>query len=511
VANLNLSTILRWNTDRHPDREALVFEGQRWTYAQLDAEVDALAAGLAEKGLERGQVAALLGVNSAAYLTACLAVCRLGGVLLPLNHRLHEDELTYLLDHAGARLLLADGAEWSRAERLLARTPGLARLLGLHLGADASVPSPDVTALVAAHLGVHVPDALVGADELQRIMYTSGTTSRPKGAMLTHGNVLWNMVAQVRELELTGQDRVLNFAPMYHVGGLDIPGFAVWYAGGAMVVLDRFDARTILEIIGEESITGMVMVATMVHRIRDLPERDHVDTSSLRWLVFSQVAEALYRETQEVFPTAALIEGYGLTETCNGVTYLHARGAEDKIGSAGTPVAHVEVRVVDDDGRPVGPDELGEITVCGPKVGPGYWRDPEATAAAHRAGWFHTGDIGRIDADGYLYVVDRKKDMIRSGGENIAGSEVERVLYEHTAVAEAAVVAMPHPEWGEVPCAFVVTRGGQQVTEEELIAHCRTQLAGFKTPKRVVFLAELPRNPTGKVLKRELRGRLDLA
>jgi fatty-acyl-CoA synthase len=503
AANANLSTILGWNVERHPDRDALVFGDRRWSYAELDRDVHALAAGLSARGVGTGDVVALLGSNSAAYLLSCLAVSRLGAVFLPLNHRLHGDELEYLIGHAEASLMLADASEWERADALVARVSSVREPIGLH--APAGAAECTVESLMTAHRGETVADALVDADTLQRIMYTSGTTSRPKGAMLTHGNVLWNMVVQCRELELTGRDRVLNFAPMYHVGGLDIPGFGIWYAGGTMIVLDRFDARTILEQVEQEGITGMVMVATMVHLIRDLPDRDDHDTRSLRWLIFSQVAEPLYRETQRVFPSAALIEGYGLTETCNGVAYLHASGAEEKIGSAGTPVAHTELRVVDDAGTPVGVDELGEIVVRGPKVGPGYWRDPEATAAVHRDGWFHTGDIGRIDRDGYLYVVDRKKDMIRSGGENVASSEIERVLYEHEAVAEAAVVGVPDEHWGEVPKAFVVARPGHEVDADAVIAHCRSRLAGFKTPKHVAFLDELPRNLTGKVLKRDLR------
>jgi acyl-CoA synthetase (AMP-forming)/AMP-acid ligase II len=275
-----------------------------------------------------------------------------------------------------------------------------------------------------------------------------------------------------------------------------------------MVLMRRFDPVSILAAIDRHRIVGMTMVATMVHMIRELPERLDFDTSSVRWLIFSQVAERLFRDTQVVFPGARLIEGYGLTETCNGIAYLDQAHMETKLGSVGRPVHQVDLAVVDDDDVEIPIGELGEIVVRGPKVSPGYWNDAEATAQAHRNGWFHTGDIGRFDADGYLYVVDRKKDMIRSGGENMASSEIERVLYDHPAVSQAAVVAAPHPKWNEVPVAFVVRRGGEEVSESELVSFCARRLAKFKVPTRIMFLDDLPRNPSGKVLKRELRDQM---
>ena len=507
--NANLSRLLDWNLARRPDHEALVDGDRRWSYAQLHHDVNALAAGLAAHELRARDVVALLGLNSADYLIACLAVSKLGAIFVPLNYRLHEEELHYLLGHSDATMLLADGEYDELAARLVASSPGVSTRFVLAEDAvrqtATEVTVPSVRQLIDAHRGELVPDAVVAPDDLQRILYTSGTTSRPKGAMLTHGNVTWNMIVQAAELSLTPRERVLNFAPMYHVGGLDIPGFGTWYAGATMVVLRRFDPKTILDWVGAERITGMVMVATMVHMIRELPGWERFDTSSVRWMIFSQVVESLYRETQRIFPNTALMEGYGLTETCNGVSYLHVNATEEKLGSVGVPLAHTDLRVVDDADRPVPPGELGEVTVRGPKVSPGYWKDEEATVLAHRGGWFHTGDVGCFDADGYLYIVDRKKDMIRSGGENVASSEIERVLYELDGVSEAAVVGITDQRWGEVPKAFIVCRDGYQLGEDEIIAHCRSRLAGFKTPKVVQLVSALPRNPTGKVLKRELR------
>lgn len=502
----NLSRILRWNRSRHDDVVALIYEDRTWTYAELDIEVDAVAAGLAALGVGRGTIVAILGLNSPEYLVTTVAVARLGGVFLPLNYRLHVEELVYVLTHATASVLVTEAEYHEVAAEVVSRVEACDRVMTFaDTAPEGWVRYRD---LVEAYRGTSVRDTDVTADDLQRIMYTSGTTSLPKGAMLTHGNCLANCDVQVVELGIVPGQHILVFGPLYHVGGLDIPGYAIWYAGATMVLMRRFDPVSILAAIDRHRIVGMTMVATMVHMIRELPERLDFDTSSVRWLIFSQVAERLFRDTQVVFPGARLIEGYGLTETCNGIAYLDQAHMETKLGSVGRPVHQVDIAVVDDDDVEIPIGELGEIVVRGPKVSPGYWNDSEATAQAHRNGWFHTGDIGRFDADGYLYVVDRKKDMIRSGGENMASSEIERVLYDHPAVSQAAVVAAPHPKWNEVPVAFVVRRGGEEVSESELVSFCASRLAKFKVPTRIMFLDDLPRNPSGKVLKRELRDQM---
>ncbi|MCQ3803039.1 MAG: long-chain fatty acid--CoA ligase [bacterium] len=499
----NLARILDWNRYRHDDRTALIYEEQEWTYAELDDEVNAIAAGLRSIGLGEGDILALVARNSPAYLITTLAVAKIGGVFLPLNTGLHRRDFEYLLGHAGAVAVATEEEFFGVVSSICAELPEVRRILSL---------SPDVPdgwvgyhRLLEDHAGERVETVDRDDDDLQRILYTSGTTSRPKGAMITHGNCNANMDAQVVELGLTRHDRILNFAPLYHVGGLDIPGFGTWYVGATMILLRKFDARRILEVVSRERITGMVMVATMVHLIRKLEDRKDFDTDSVKWLIFSQVPESLYHETREVFAKARLIEGYGMTETCNGVSYLDEEHMLSKTGSVGRPMPRVDIRVVDESGAPVPVGELGEIVMRGPTVGPGYWRDPAATAAAHRNGWFHSGDVGRFDEDGYLYVIDRLKDMIRSGGENIASSEIEEAIYQHPAVYEAAVIGVPHPKWVETPKAYVVLHKGMELTSDQLAAHCREHLAGFKMPRYVEFLDELPRNPTGKVLKTVLK------
>ena len=502
----NLSRILDWARWRYGDREALVYEERTWTYDELDRDVNALAAGLLEHGVGIDDRIGVLAMNRPEYLLLALALAKVGAVMVPLNYRLHEEELHYLLDHSGVKGLASEAEFAEISQRLAERLPAL----GTNVALDDDVEGwIGVSALVSQHAGTRVPDAERRPGDLQRVLYTSGTTSRPKGARITHGNTNANMAVQVAELGLTTETRLLVFAPLYHVGGLDVPGYSVWYAGGTIVLMRRFDVRSLLEAIQTQRITGMGMVATMVHQIRALPERKDYDTSSMRWMIFSQVTPALFHETRTVFPTAQLIEGYGLTETTNGLTYLDMAHMLEKQGSAGRPLHGVDIRIVNDNDEEVPAGTPGEIVVRSAKVCDGYLDDPEATARAFRGSWFHTGDVGQLDEDGYLFILDRLKDMIRSGGENVASSEIEAVVYEIEGVQEAAAIAVPHPNWVEVPAIFVVPAHGATIDPAAVIAHCDGRLGRFKVPKAVYFLDELPRNPSGKVLKRELRDRID--
>ncbi len=328
--------------------------------------------------------------------------------------------------------------------------------------------------------------------------------------MITHANLAWKNLAHLVEFGFTSADVGLACGPLYHVGALDLTTTTLIAAGATTIVHRTFDAAAVVEEIERSRVTTLWLAPAMVNAIMALPDLDGRDLSSVRVVVNGgeKMPIPLIERIQRTFPSAWFADAYGLTETVSGDTFLDRDSIIRKLGSVGRPCLHLELDVWDDDGRPVPPGEPGEIVLRGPKVFKGYWRDPEATAAAFAGGWFHTGDVGVRDEDGYLWVVDRKKDMIVSGGENIASSEVERVLYEHPAVLEAAVVARPDERWGEVPVAFVVARPGIAVTADALVEHCRSQLARFKVPKDVVFLDALPRNPSGKVLKRELRDRV---
>jgi acyl-CoA synthetase (AMP-forming)/AMP-acid ligase II len=299
---------------------------------------------------------------------------------------------------------------------------------------------------------------------------------------------------------------------MYHVGAFDLPGIGTWWVGGSLVILPRFDPADLLATAEREKPTNVWLAPAMVNAtlnaIAQSPGLGKHSTASVRFITGGgeKMPLPLIERLLAAFPSARFADAYGLTETVSGDTFNDQAHTLSKIGSVGKPVVNLDVRILGADDAPAGPGAQGEIALRGPKVVSGYWKNPEATAAAFTDdGWFRTGDIGHLDKDGYLYIDDRKKDMIVSGGENVATSEVERVLYECDAVLEAAVVAMPDERWGEVPRAFIVLKPGQDITAEALIAHCRARLAGFKTPKEIVFLDVLPRNPSGKVLKRELR------
>ena len=295
--------------------------------------------------------------------------------------------------------------------------------------------------------------------------------------------------------------------PLYHVGGMDLPATGTLYAGGSLVILKKFDPVEVLKAIDAEKVTNMWLSPAMTIMLFNEPDFDKYDVSSVRFIIDGgeKMPATLIKQFKEKFPNAWFADAYGLTETVSGDTFLAKDRMLNKLGSVGKPLPHLHVRIEDENGRVLPPHQLGEICLKGPKVFKGYWKDPQATAKALQGGWFHTGDIGILDEEGFLYIMDRKKDLIISGGENIASPEVERVIYELPAVLEAAVIGIPHPKWLEVPKAYVALKPGETITAEEIIQHCASKLAKFKVPKEIEFIGHLPRNPSGKVLKRELR------
>jgi acyl-CoA synthetase (AMP-forming)/AMP-acid ligase II len=338
-------------------------------------------------------------------------------------------------------------------------------------------------------------------------MYTSGTTGHPKGVMIHHGAVLWRCLGQIVEFDLTDREVFLASGPLHHVGTLDLPGVGVHVQGGTIVVLPRFEPEAFLRTVERERVTCTFLAPSMINMLLAHPAFGKHDLSSMRVLIdgSEKMPQSLLERMPEAFPNARFFDGFGMTETVTGDTFLDPARLAERLGSVGRPTLGMEVRVVDDDDRDVPAGVPGELVVRGPKLCQGYWRDPDATAEAFRNGWFHTGDVAQADEDGLLFIVDRKKDMIKSGGENIASVEVERVLYAHPDVLETAVVGRRDPRWGEVPVAFVVPREGRALDADRLRAWCDERLARFKVPKEFRQLAELPRTPSGKVVKRELR------
>jgi acyl-CoA synthetase (AMP-forming)/AMP-acid ligase II len=495
---LNLSAFVAFHARQHPDRPAILYGDQRIGYAALQARTEALSALLAARGVAAGDVVAAFMKNSAAFVELAIATSRIGAVFLPINFRLAREEVAYILDNAGAKLLFAD-AEF---DPVVGGLPGL-----ILLDADAQ---SDPTRLVPA--GSPVPPPVPRQEgDLFRLMYTSGTTDRPKGVMHSYGNFYWKCMDHVIALGLSAADRLLVVGPLYHVGAFDLPGLAVLWVGGTLCILREFDAAAALEAIARERLTGVWMAPVMLSRTLEHGNPRGLDLSTLRWCIGGgeRTPEPRIRAFASLFPAARYIDAYGLTETCSGDTLMEAGREIEKIGSTGRATPHVEISIRDDAGRPLPPGREGEICLRGPKVFKGYWCDPAKTAASfHPDGWFRSGDVGYLDQEGFLFLTDRKKDIIISGGENIASSEVERVLYDLPGVSEAAVVGVPDARWGERPVAVVVLQEGATLDLATLQAHCRSRLAGFKVPKGLEIREALPRNPSGKVLKRVLRNEL---
>ncbi|HXP32664.1 MAG TPA: long-chain fatty acid--CoA ligase [Acidimicrobiales bacterium] len=500
--DMNWFAVLDYHAVRTPDKAITVFEGAALGYGEMAERATALAGGLHARGVGHGDVVALLSYNCPEFLETVFAANYLGAIAMPINWRLAAPEVRYILEHSGARALVCDTDLMDLAEDA---TTGMDTLARACITENARAGWTTLAALRTADDGLRRHTS--AADDVHRLMYTSGTTGRPKGVMLTHANLAWKNLAHIVEFGFTRADLGLACGPLYHVGALDLTTTSLIAAGATTIIHRGFDAAAVVDELERSRVTTIWLAPAMVNAIMALPDVERRDLSSVRIVINGgeKMPIPLIERIQRTFPSAWFADAYGLTETVSGDTFLDRASIMTKLGSVGRPCLYLELDVWDDEGRSVPAGETGEIVVRGPKVFKGYWCDPEATERAFARGWFHTGDVGVRDDDGYLWIVDRLKDMIVSGGENIAGSEVERVLYEHESVLEAAVVGRPDERWGEVPVAFVVRHPGAVVTSEELVEHCRTQLARFKVPKAVTFLDALPRNPSGKVLKRELR------
>ncbi|OZF45763.1 long-chain fatty acid--CoA ligase [Rhodococcus sp. 14-2470-1a] len=502
---INFASVVDRNADRFPDAVAVSETDREVTHAELRTRVDALSVALLELGIQRGDILGVLLYNHIEFIETMFAANRIGAAVVPLNYRLSDAEWSFILDHANAVAIVTE-AEF--ADKIDAIAPGLPLLKHKLTLSDTQDDSwTKYSHLVDRHLGARTELVDVEPSDLQRLMYTSGTTARPKGVMISHENLIYKNLAHILEFSLTSADTTLVCGPLYHVGGMDLPGLATLHVGGRLRLLRKFDPVLVIDAIENLKPTNIWLAPSMMNAILQLPDIADRDTSSIRFITGGgeKMPVPLLDRIARTFPESWFADAYGLTETVSGDTINDAAHMRSKVGSVGRPVAHTQIAILDDSGNSVSADTLGEIAVRGPKVMSGYWRDPEATATALRGGWFHTGDIGRLDSDGFLYIEDRKKDMIVSGGENIASPEVERVLYENPDVIEAAVIGVPDARWGEVPKAFVVLRPGSTIDVEDLKEFCRARLAKYKVPSSIVYIGSLPRTPSGKVLKRSLR------
>ncbi|MEU9886282.1 AMP-binding protein [Sphaerisporangium sp. NPDC051011] len=471
------------------------------TYGELHERSAALAARLRAAGYGVGDRVASLTRNSADHVVVFFACARAGLLLVPLSWRLATAELTARLRHADVALLLAEDEFHGDANAAVAALPSPPPVVSL--GQDGV--ERDVPARAAGPAPEGEPH-----DELPLLMlFTSGTGAGPKAALLTHSNCFWASLAASRTLPITREDVVLSVMPQFHVGGWTIQALLAWWVGATVVLERSFSPGRVLELIAGKRVTTMMGVPSHYQRLAQHPAFAAADLSSLRYAVVggAPMPPAALRAWHD--RGVNLAQGYGLTEASPNVLCLEPEEARDRAGWAGRPYPHVDVALADPvTGEPLpdGPG-VGELLVRGPGVFAGYWRAPEATAWALRGGWLHTGDLARRDGDGYHQIIDRMDDVFISGGENVSPAEVEHVLSGHPAVAAAAVVGRPDPRWGEVGVAYVVTRPGCDTDAGELLGLCHRELASFKVPVAVEFVAELPRSGLDKVLRRELRRR----
>lgn len=492
-------------------KTALISGSHTLSYAELAERTDLLAIALTDRGVAKGDRVAYLGENHSSFVETFFACGLIGAIFVPLNTRLAAPELQFQLQDSGARLMVNAHALEVVAAASLTDTEVTRRLVvapdGGPEGSAAELPTgvEHYGEVIAAVAGTRLDEA-VTLDDGAMILYTSGTTGKPKGALLTHGNITWNCINTVVDMDLNRNDVALMISPLFHVASLDMGLLPMLLKGATVVLETKFDAGRVLELIGQHKVTTLNGVPTTFQMLCDHPEWSTADLRSLDKLtcggsaVPQRVLDA-YEERGIGFTSC-----YGMTETAPGATMLPVSRSKDKAGSAGLPHFFTDVRIADPMGGPALPGEVGEIQISGPNVIKEYWNRPEATADSYAdSSWFRSGDMGHQDEEGFLFVSDRIKDMIISGGENIYPAEVEAAIAELPAVGSVAVIGVAHDTWGEVPRAIVTLREGCSLTEGQLRSHLDGRLARYKIPKSVVFVEEMPRTASGKIRKTDLR------
>lgn len=492
---------------RSPNRPALTFEGTTRTFGDLLERVERLATALRAGGVKHGDRVSFIGFNQPACLETWIACSLLGAIYVPLNFRLAGPELAFIIDDAGVHTIVAGSAQMTGIAAIRDRV-GVRRYIAVDEGAERPEGWASYEELVAGSERLESPD-VVRPEELSVIMYTSGTTGTPKGVMLSHENLWWSDIALMSWIDISADDVTLAFSPLFHIAGLNFMIGITWMRGGHVVLHRSFDAQVTLDDIQKYKIKTLFGVPAMFISMSQLPGFADADLSSVRMAVCggAPAPEPLLRTFAD--RGIGVLQGYGLTETSPAAIFLVAEYALSKLGAAGQPPLYIETKLMDGAREVTEPFERGEILLKGPNITKGYWNRPEATAAAIDAsGWFHTGDVGQYDEDGIISIVDRVKDMVISGGENVYPAEVENVLYGHPAVSEAAVIGLPDEKWGEAVTAVVTLHPGASLTLEEVREFATQSLARYKLPTKLFVVEELPRNPTGKVLKFQLRDEL---
>ncbi len=513
---MNTTDFLNISNAICPDRGCIFFERKRWTYAQINERVNRLGNALAKWGIKEGDRVGILHVNCPQHIETYFAVAKSGAIFVPLNFRAKADELAYMITHAEIKTLFVGDRYLDMVNAMLPQLPTVKECfsvdshsegIGYYEDLIGSAPSDEVI-------------VEIGDEDITILMYTAGTTGRPKGVPLRHNAFVTYVLDNVDPASPDMEERNLLTVPLYHVAGIQAMLAAI-YGGRTLVLMRQFEVKEWLETIQREKATRAMLVPTMLKRVIDDPDFSRYDLSSLKVVTYGAAPmpfEVIHRAIQ-VMPWVRFINAFGQTETASTITTL---GPEDHIiegtekerekklkrltSSIGRPLPDVEVKIIDEEGKALRPFEAGEILARGPRIMTGYWRDEQKTSQVMTPdGWLRTGDMGWMDEDGYIYLAGRADDMIIRGGENISPDEVENVLHSYPKVEEAAVIGVHDPEWGQEPRAVVVLKKGEMATPEEIIEFCRGKLAGFKRPRSVVFVSSLPRNPMGKVLRKNLR------
>jgi len=498
-----------------PDKDSIVFEEKRYSFNRLNDRVNRLGNALLKLGVKQGDRVAMLQVNTNQCVEAYFAVARIGAIYVPMNFRAKENELVYMLNSSEANTLLIGHRYVRLAESIKPEVNTVQNYISL------DGPQPGLLDYEDLITNASDEDIFteIGDEDTTILMYTAGTTGFPKGVMLSHNSFSIYVLENVTPADPVSEDANILTVPLYHVAGIQAMMAAI-YGGRTLVMERQFEAKEWMGLVGAEKVNRAMMVPTMLKQLIDNPDFSKFDLSSLKVITYGAAPMPLevIKKAVELFPGVSFINAFGQTETASTITTVPPEdhdlsGTEEekekklkRLSSIGKPMADVEMKVVDEDGTELALGEVGEIVARGPRVMTGYWKDEAKTdETIDKDGWVHTGDIGYKDEDGYFFLAGRATDMIIRAGENISPEEVEGVLLSHPKVEEGAIIGVPDEEWGEVPMAVVVVKKGEEATAEELMEYCRANLASFKRPRSVVFTDELPRNPMGKIIKKQLR------
>jgi acyl-CoA synthetase (AMP-forming)/AMP-acid ligase II len=512
---LNTTDFLNIATAICPDKTAIVFEDKRYTFSQLTERVNRLANGLIKLGVKKGDRVAFLQVNCNQCVETYFAVAKTGAIYLPLNFRAKEKEVSYMLNSAEAGTLIVGERYISMINSIRPELKSIKNLISIENKHDDMLYYEDIISSSPADEVITEIDE----DDTTMLMYTAGTTGFPKGVMLAHNSFSIYVLENVTPPDPEADERNILTVPLYHVAGIQAMMAAIY--GGRMLVMERqFEPKEWMELVEKEKANRAMMVPTMLKQLLDHPDFSKHNLSSLKVITYGAAPMPIpvIKQALEVFPGVSFINAFGQTETASTITALNPEdhvltGTEEekekklkRLASIGKPMSDVEMKVVDEDGKELPQGEVGEILARGPRVMSGYWKDEEKTAKTiDKDGWVHTGDVGYVDEDGYYFLSGRSSDMIIRAGENISPEELENVIREHPKVEDVAVIGVPDETWGEEPRAVVIPKKGEKPTEEEIMEHCRQNLASFKRPRTVVFVDDLPRNPMGKLIKKDIR------